>query len=396
MLPPMRKLTWFIMLGVIAVPVLTIWLTLTWPREPSYNGKSLTYWLEHYFPPPTSMIGSYVASDPQAVEAIRKIGTNGIPTLLRHIRAHDPPLKLKLVAFAEKQHLVTVEVPGGGVGYAIPLQPATPQKQKHRLRIQFTPAVVRHQWAELGFMLLGSAGSNAVPSLVEVLDAETWGTAQWSAVQALGAIGPAATPAAPAILRALAGTNNMDQGRCLWALGQIHGHPESVVPVLIKHLNQRNFEQVAAEALGQFGPEAAPAVPDLIRILDRNDATSTRAASALGHIGPAAKQAIPSLLRSAPKTNRGSEFRFQCILALGGIHQEPELVVPALTSCISETLREQDVRIRLFCAEALGQYGTNATPAVALLTKLLADQNPNVRRAATNALQQISPPTAAP
>jgi hypothetical protein len=105
MLPPMRKLTWLILLGVIAVPALTLWLTLTWPREPSYNGKPLTYWLGHYFPPPTGSVGPGVAPDPQAVEAFRSIGTNGIPTLLRHIRAHDAPLKLKLIAFAEKQRL---------------------------------------------------------------------------------------------------------------------------------------------------------------------------------------------------------------------------------------------------------------------------------------------------
>ena len=141
-------------------------------------------------------------------------------------------------------------------------------------------------------------------------------------------------------------------------------------------------------ALGGFGPEAAPAVPDLISILDRNDATSTLAASALGQIGPAAKQAIPSLLRGA----RNDGYRIE---ALGRIHQEPELVVPALTNCLSEALPfEEFTRIR--CAEALGQYGTNATPAVPLLTKVLGDPNPFVRSAASNALQQISPPKAAP
>ncbi len=140
--------------------------------------------------------------------------------------------------------------------------------------------------------------------------------------------------------------------------------------------------------LGEFGPEAAPAVPDLISILDREDDTSELAARALGRIGPAAKQAIPSLLRGA--RNDGSRIR-----ALGGIHQEPELVVPALTNCLSEAL-PLDVYTRIYCAEALGQFGTNATPAVPFLIKVLGDPNSNVRRAASNALQQISPPKAAP
>jgi HEAT repeat protein len=365
-----------------------VWLMATWPHEPSYNGKPLTYWLEHYWPPPPHG-GGIIVADPQSVEAIRNIGTNGILTLLRLIRADDSPLKLKLIALAQKQHLVTIEFSGGGLMHAVPLQPATPQKKQPRIKI--TPAVVRNQWAAFGFGELRSAASNAVPSLTELLEDHPSPISQVSAIQSLGAIGPAAGPAAPSIVRVLAGTNAVDRVGCVVALGQIHAHADLAVPALTDLLSDRSLAQAAAEALAQFGPEAGPAIPALIAILEGNHANSSRAATALGRIGPVAKQAVPLLLQGAAKTNRDLEFRFQCIMALGRIHQEPELVLPLLTNCITETRHDPDVRIRMFCAEALGEYGTNAAPAVAILTELLADPNPNVHRAATNALERITP-----
>ena len=39
-------------------------------------------------------------------ERLRHIGTNAIPTLLRRLRAKDSPLTLRLVALAQKQHLL--------------------------------------------------------------------------------------------------------------------------------------------------------------------------------------------------------------------------------------------------------------------------------------------------
>jgi HEAT repeat protein len=52
----------------------------------------------------------------------------------------------------------------------------------------------------------------------------------------------------------------------------------------------------ACAALGSAGPNAAPAVPDLIATLKDSDALVRRlAAYALGEIGPAASQAVPAL-----------------------------------------------------------------------------------------------------
>src|SRR5512140_1647935 len=64
-------------------------------REPVYQGKTLTYWLSDFWPgrKPT----------PEKLEkdrfAVRQIGTNAIPILLRWIAAKDDPLKQKTVSW---------------------------------------------------------------------------------------------------------------------------------------------------------------------------------------------------------------------------------------------------------------------------------------------------------
>src|SRR6478736_3856380 len=61
------------------------------PREPVFEGRALTSWLDHH-------VASSAASPPfgspgwkKADEAIRRIGTNAIPTLLAMIRAKERP-----------------------------------------------------------------------------------------------------------------------------------------------------------------------------------------------------------------------------------------------------------------------------------------------------------------
>jgi hypothetical protein len=346
------------------------WPALGQPDEPVYEGQPLTYWLEHYFPITSRPPGGsgFVRSDPQAVRAIRLIGTNGIPTLLRLARAQNSRPKTEPPSTTRNQGLVLVSE-----GFA------------------------QTQLAGFGFSVLGAAASNAVPALIEIFNAKLSLSSQEAAASSLGSIGPPARQAAPALALNLADTNSYARLECVRALGRIQAEPQVVVPALVNCLNDSHpgVRQLAIEALGQFGPDAEAAVPALLDICDRNTVESPHAATALGLMGPAAKPAVPSLLRVLADENRDSEFRFQCIGALGRIHAEPELVVPALMKCINDTLTDTDVRMRMFSTTALGQYGPKAQPAVSLLLGLLHDPNQNVRSDATNALRLIDPVSAA-
>jgi hypothetical protein len=81
-----------------------VWRTVP-VREPSYQGKSLTEWLEEY-----NRARALDKTGP-VDEAIRVMGTNTLPYLLAHLRRKDSPLKRMLFLFAEKHHLAFLPPP---------------------------------------------------------------------------------------------------------------------------------------------------------------------------------------------------------------------------------------------------------------------------------------------
>ncbi|HXT41832.1 MAG TPA: HEAT repeat domain-containing protein [Candidatus Angelobacter sp.] len=197
-----------------------------------------------------------------ADEAVRQIGTNAIPTLLRMARARDSALTLKLIGLARKQHWI---------------------------KINHTSASVRNIEAVYGFRQLGADGKDAVPALIEICEQNLSRTSQETIPAALGYIGPAAKQAIPVLLRCATNTNPVVRGNAIYALGQIHGDPELVLPVLIRslHDSDHGVRGDAAFAVGAFG--ARQAVPTLLELLkDELESTREEAAEALKKIDPAA------------------------------------------------------------------------------------------------------------
>jgi tetratricopeptide (TPR) repeat protein len=110
-------------------------------REPSYQGKSLSYWLSRAT---KSGVMVYGQENPNAAEcrtAIRTIGTNAIPPLLRILRAKDSPIRRAAIGLMERQHYIS-----------LPIQSFEEQKDR----------------AQVGFYLLGDLATNAVPALIEI------------------------------------------------------------------------------------------------------------------------------------------------------------------------------------------------------------------------------------
>ena len=94
----------------------------------------------------------------------------------------------------------------------------------------------------------------------------------------------------------------------------------------------------------------------------------------LGVIGPEAKPAIPALIDVLQEEDK--YFRSHGAVALGKIGREARAAVPALIKALKD--REEDVRRE--AAAALGRIGPEAREAVADLVELFKDPRKPVRK----------------
>src|SRR5436190_23064572 len=89
--------------AILAVVVMGTFCRFLGPREPIYERRPLTFWLSQH---QASWMLPGSPSRIEAEHAIRSIGTNGLPILLKWTAAKDSPLKKKLMACAKKQSLI--------------------------------------------------------------------------------------------------------------------------------------------------------------------------------------------------------------------------------------------------------------------------------------------------
>jgi hypothetical protein len=232
--------------------------------EPVYQGKRLSVWLHGY--EGLNMIN--MDRRRETTEAVRNMGTNVIPFLLRRLRQTDSSFNNRLLQLLAKQHIV---------------------------KISYTPARDLNLEAEEAFNALGARASNAVPELIRIYSGNISKDSQWTVAASLGSIGPAASNAVPLLLEhASAGptsnTNNTFfseavqpvRRSAITALGRIHAQPATVVPVLAELLGESNLsiQTSAAIALGEFGSNAKPAVPAMIKFY--NNETDNMAKAGTG------------------------------------------------------------------------------------------------------------------
>jgi hypothetical protein len=91
------------------------------------------------------------------------------------------------------------------------------------------------------------------------------------AAESLGDFGPAAKAALPDLIRVLKGNDAAIRNSVISSLGRIRSEPETVIPLLIPYLEDDNFDVAAANALAEFGSLAKPAVPKLLPLLHAQD-----------------------------------------------------------------------------------------------------------------------------
>jgi HEAT repeat protein len=271
------------------------WLSLS-AHEPSYKGKSLTYWID----PSASGGHESVTERSSALAAMRE---QAVPYLVGRLRWKPSPMIQKLY-------------------HEFPNFPLFIAYQQGRWDPRGQAA---HDLGEFG-----SVASNAVPDLTAASSTRDLGSSWYQEVCAKAAL--------------------------------IKIKQESLAPYIEKLTNTSvsNIDNWYQNALmiGEFGTNAAAAVPNLIL--------------ALGSTNHEVIQA-------------------HALIALGEIRSRPEVSVPAIVPF----LRSPDVALRQKAVFALGEFRDAAKPAWAELTQSLDDPDPWIRHAAAAALGSIDPVAAA-
>ncbi len=223
------------------------------PREPVYDGKSVSVWLNDLDP----NTGRLSAS---ATNALRHLGTNAIPRLLREASNHSFPIKEIANDLLKKQSI---------------------------LGFRFAPSPDHQAIAQSGFRSLGTMGIQAVAQ--GLTNSDRWirygCVGQWELCQDYPDI------LFEPLFHCLQDPGPSVRGRAANALGMLHQKPEQVVPVLIAMLSDSddNVRGMAALGLGLYGDKAKTAFPVLLKMFNAPDkATQMWVGYALKSIDPTA------------------------------------------------------------------------------------------------------------
>ena len=258
-------------------------------REPRYQGKPLSGWLLQGARKP---IGVPIGLTTDQEEAIRCMGTNALPYLVKWVQYVSPPWRVRFTMTARRVtgrfwvlvrddrmerarlSLAALRVLGPDVN------PAMPEFVK--MMKQTNPEV-----AFRGLQVVDSAGLAGIPVLMDVL------TNRQAYVQvhylegAMGHLGTDGHFAVPALVDCLTNKSwGVSAVAARW-LGRIRMDPEVVVPALAGCLDASPDARVryaAVQALGQFSGYARVAMPSVVLELSDPDNGIRAAASNCLHM----------------------------------------------------------------------------------------------------------------
>jgi HEAT repeat protein len=341
--------------------------------EPSYNGKVLSAWLLEA--ERSGEVNQFWTGgrqpDSQAAQAIRAIGTAGLPTLVSLVRVKDTSLRKKLRDFARDYKW-------------IPIDPHD-----------------SHFLAGLGlygFWVLGPVAKPAVPDLIASLDddnAQVRSVAAY-AISLTGSADIAALPALEKRLNLLCQTKSpasdwdLEAYCVLHALGEI-GPPAQAALPQIALLSQPSSQAIGYAKAAHIKITGEGLDSAIAPLKDPSAITNWRLAWVVAReLGTNAAAAVPLLAANLQSTNQ--EVQERAVEALGRIRRRPDLCLPAIVGLLSSSNNS----VRRQSLVVISAFGRAATQWVSTseITRCLIDPDELTRRAATNALFRLAPEAA--
>lgn len=224
---------------------------------PRYNGRTLLEWTK-------------LSQTPEARDAIRAMGTNALPDLVKWI-ADEP------AAWRKTPYRLPKKVPKWMVdessdkraelalkGFEILGTNASPALPGLLRLIGNTNAPMARSHAMEALTHLGNC---AIPTLKRLLH-ESRNTRETGLLVDIRTMGTNAIPLVPAVIEHLGSTNLLHAGIAAGTLGILRLEPDLAVPALTASLtNAGVVRERAMISLSQFGSHARPALPALTNLL---------------------------------------------------------------------------------------------------------------------------------
>jgi len=350
-----RKLLWILLgCGIAIVLVLTLWRE----REPRFENHSLLEWIA---------ITDHGDKDSEfskkeGEEAVRHIGTNALPFLIKCIQYRERPWQTHL----------------GALFHKLPDELANPLSD-----LIVGHGAERQEAAFSGLYILGPDAKGAMPALTNLLTTQPQ-LAEYCLTVLAQIGGDGLTP----ILNAL--TNQASPHRiaafdALVGFGTNRPLDRIVISTLTDCLSDTNRDLAfcAAQILCCHDSEKELAMKTLFDGLATDDMRIRRSAITRLKISLNRGYSVPDLLQFLQDTNSPlSPYSAGALGDLASIGTRvPDTVLPALTNA----LHDSRPLMRAYAASAIGHFRESAEPAAPALLDLWNDPDQTVRISATNA-----------
>jgi len=253
-----RRILLLLALGAVGAGLFLFWLR--GPKEPVYQGKRLSQWIEE---------ADRTDSNEQAIarKAIGTLGTNALPWLMSEFKR--PPPKLRNAFYRWVARNTSWDF----------------RSRRHEQRIRL---------ASHGIHFLGSNAAPALPTLFTYLADPERGSRAAHAMAGAGEL------SLPYMLQAVSSTNRDLAYVGTWALIQLARNTESAIPHLVNMMNHRDFlvrnEALRGLILVDLRPDLT--LPPIVQATaDADQRIRVYAADLLKNVKAEGKPAVPALQR---------------------------------------------------------------------------------------------------
>ena len=350
------KKQWLVLLFAAASGlVIVFWLPGRFDREPRYQGKPASYWLDRR--DNREEVGP-------SNEAFTAMGREAVWFLVKIVGKSPPWQVRKLSEFASNHRL-----------------PAWLECRLPNTRhLQFRRVMAAHYLAKLG-----PDAESALPTLWRILadPSESW-EMKAAVSSALFSMGEKTAPLMPEFVRCLKHADRSTRIAAAELLGALGPKGKPAVPALAEALRDPdpNVRKAVFDALVKLGASSAD-LTQILRGLLRDSRTRAETLYQLATFRSYGKQTAAALAEVFPAGSASEQQQILYLLERIGSPAGP--AVPTLIAALSNN----DGEIRYLATRALGAIGPEAKAAIPAVKERLKDENDMIKSAAANALKKI-------